>query len=452
MKRKNIILILLGVWLCLLIAMVLCVNFYVDKKRIRLRSELRENIESLFEGQSSGGTFVTNDDGFFDEAFSGYPVRHYKKIAIPSKPIKSDSDPEIKEFMTNKLKLDEKELAKIDEKEYDDWKQTYGDLSSLYELNWGDEYPNDNDEGWNIIRIYYGGADDDIIQTNVIFPYKVGLKKTEWGNYYTVEQAVNEAFEFYTTNPNSGFSNRYQKGSNSRIWSKIYDSCNEYFSIVKNEKYAGWTAGVPIYHPKNMSFEKVQRLYPYENGSMYNGYYIVFIAATQTTHYMIAENEKAVATDRQNLFIGWGICITILSMLFIVPLTIKERRAIKVKKEPFYNKLLRFCNPAIYMKDYDKAKVEAANVLYQKLQNTSSEDVEALNEIQAEAVSKLGISLIDKELLEDLLKKVHPKNFTKPYDAEKVALASELYSILQKENLTYNEFINVVEQSKKLQS
>lgn len=433
-----------GAWLCLLIAMVLCVNFYIDKKRVRLRLELRENIESLFEGQSSGGTFVTNDDGFFDEAFSGYPVRHYKKIAIPSRPTKGNLN-----GIDSKM---EKELSKFDEKIDDDWKQSYGDLASLYELNWGDEYPNGNDEGWNIIRIHYGGADDDIIQTNVIFPYKVGLKKAEWGNYYTVEQAVNEAFEFYTTDPNSGFSNRYQKGSNNSIWSKIYESNNEYFSIVKNENYLGWTAGIPICHPQNMRYEETQRLYPYENGWMHNGYYRVFIAATQTTHYMIEENKKAVATDKKNLFIGWGIGITILSMLFIVPLTIKERRANKVKKEPLYNKLLRLCNPSIYMKDYDKAKVDAANILYQKLLNTSSEDVEALNEIQAEAASKLGISLIDKEMLEDLRKKVHPKNFTKPYNAEKVALASELYSILQKDNLTYNEFIDVVEQSKKLQS
>ena len=442
MKRKNIILILWGIWLCLLIVMVLCVNFYTDKKRIRLRSELRENIASLFEGQSSGGVFVTNDDGFFDETFSGYPVRHYKKIAIPSRPTKVSL-----KGMNPKT---ENEMAGIDEKIYDDWKISYGDLASLYELNWGDKYPNDNDEGWNIIRIHYGGADDDIIQTNVIFPYKVGLKKSEWGNYYTVEEAVNEAFEFYTTNPNSGFSERYQKGSNSRIWSKIYDYNNEYFSIVKNENYLGWTAGIPIYHPKNMSFEKAQRLYPYENGSMYNGYYRVFIAATQTTHYMIEENEMAVATDKKNLFIGWGIGITMLFMLLIVPLTIKERKANKIKKEPLYYKLLRLCNPSIYMKDYDKAKVETANVLYQKLLNTSSADVEVINEIQAEAVSKLGITLIDKEQLEDLRKKVHPKNFTKPYNAEKVALASELYSILQKENLTYNKFIDVIEQSKKL--
>ena len=37
-----------------------------------------------------------------------------------------------------------------------------------------------------------------------------------------------------------------------------------------------------------------------------------------------------------------------------------------------------------------------------------------------------------------------------PYNAEKVALANELYSILSQDGLTYNEFVNVEERSKQL--
>ena len=84
MKRKNILLTLWSLWFFLLIALSFCVNSYIDKKRTRLRSELRENIGNLFEGQSNGDFFITNDDGLFDEAFSGSPVKHYKKIVIPS--------------------------------------------------------------------------------------------------------------------------------------------------------------------------------------------------------------------------------------------------------------------------------------------------------------------------------------------------------------------------------
>ena len=60
-------------------------------------------------------------------------------------------------------------------------KQDYGDLESLYELNRGDQYPNIYYDGWNLIRIYSGGSDDNIIEVNAIFLYQVGSKKTEWG-------------------------------------------------------------------------------------------------------------------------------------------------------------------------------------------------------------------------------------------------------------------------------
>ena len=156
MKRINIIIILWILWIVSMISMVFGVYYYIDNKRIRLRSEIRENVESIFEGQSSGDMFVSNDDGFFDVAYSGSLVRHYKKVAIPSKPSKGGLaaiDPS------------------IDEKIVDDWKQSYGDLASLYELNWGDKYPNQEDDGWSIIRIYCGGLDEDFIQTNTIFPY-----------------------------------------------------------------------------------------------------------------------------------------------------------------------------------------------------------------------------------------------------------------------------------------
>lgn len=442
MKRKSKILILWGLWFCLLAAMVFCVNYYIDKKRTRLRSELRENVKNLFDGQSSGNVFISDDDGFFDEAFSGCPVRHYKKVAIPSRPTKKWS----------KVTADkwEKELAKFDEKKDDEWKQSYGDLSSLYELNWGDEYPNDKDEGWDIIRIYYRGMDDDIIETNAIFPYRVGLKKSEWGNYCTVEQAVHEAFEFYTTDAKSRFSNRYQKGSNRRIWSEIHDCNNEYYSIVKNDNAASWIAGTPIYHPKNMDYDEAQRLYPYENGWMHNGFYRVFIAATQPTHYMIEENKTAVAADRKNLLIGWGVGITILFMSLIVPLTIKERRANKIKEETLYQRLLRLCNPKNFIKEYDKDRIDKANRLYQTLLNMNSDDKEALMQMQSMAVSELGISLIDKEELNELKRKVNPQNFMRPYNAEKVLLANELYSILSDESIDYVTMMEVKEKSKTL--
>lgn len=197
-----------------------------------------------------------------------------------------------------------------------------------------------------------------------------------------------------------------------------------------------------------MSYEKAQRLYPYENGWMHNGFYRVFIAATQTTHYMIEENETAVMADRKKLLIGWGISITILFMLLIIPLTIRERKANKIKTETLYQRLLRLCNPKNFIKEYDKDKIDKANKLYQRLLNMNSDDKDALMQMQSMAVSELDISLIDKEELDELKQKVNPKNFMQPYDAEKVSLANELYSILSDENIDYVKMMEVREKSK----
>ena len=435
MKRKNIIIILWILWIVSIISMVFGVYYYIDNKRIRLRSEIRENVESIFEGQSNGDMSVTNADGFFDVAYSGSPVRHYKKVTIPSKPSKSGL-----------AAID----RSIDEKIVDDWKQSYGDLASLYELNWGDKYPNQEDEGWSIIRIYCGGRDEDFIQTNTIFPYKVGLKKSEWGNYYTVEQAVNEAFEFYTTNPKSGYSERFSKGSNNRLWSKIHDSSNEYFWIVENKNLNSWIAGIPIYMPEGKSFDEVQRTMPYENGWMHNGYYRVFIAATQERHYMIEEKDWAVNENRNQLLLWWGISLTVLFMSLIIPLTIKESKVNKKKSETLYQRLVRLCNPKNFIDNYDKEKVDKANIIYKRLLETTPDNNDALIEIQIQASSELGINFIDKAELEDLREKVNPKRFLNPYNAEKVSLANELYAILAKDNLTYGELMEVKEKSKQL--
>ena len=435
MKRKNIIIVLWILWIVSMIGMVFGVYYYINNKRIRLRSEIRENVESIFEGQSNGDMFVSNDDGFFDVAYSDSPVRHYKKVAIPSKPSKGG-------------------LAAINpsiyEKKVDDWNQSYGDLASLYELNWGDKYPNQEDDGWSIIRIHCGGSDEDFIQTNTIFPYKVGLKKSEWGNFYTVEQAVNEAFEFYSTSPKSGYSERFSRGSNNRLWSKIHDSNNEYFWIVENENSNRWTLGTPIYHPKGKSYDEVQQTMPYENGWMHNGYYRVFIAATQERHYMIEEKDWVVNENRNHLLLWWGISLTVLFMSLVIPLTIKESKVNKKKSETLHQRLVRLCNPKNFIDNYDKEKVEKANIIYKRLLETTPDNNDDLIEIQMQASSELGINFIDNAELEDLKEKVNPKRFLNPYNAEKVSLANELYAVLAKDNLTYGELVEVKEKLKLL--
>ena len=161
MKRQYIIGILCVLWIVSLIVAGVSIDKYIDNQRETLRLDLCHKVKALFEGQESGGAFVTNRDGFFDVVYSGFPVKHFKEVSIPSRP--EDNVDAILEGLTEKMN--------------EEWEKEYGDLDVLYELNWGDKYPNEHDDGWTINRIHYTPHYPDIIETNMIFPYRVGLKK-----------------------------------------------------------------------------------------------------------------------------------------------------------------------------------------------------------------------------------------------------------------------------------
>jgi len=200
------------------------------------------------------------------------------------------------------------------------------------------------------------------------------------------------------------------------------------------------------------SYDEAQRDEPYELGSMYNGYYHVFIATTQDKYYKIQLNEWAVTNNRNQLLLWWIVGSTILFFIFIIPLTVKQIKINNRKSETLYQRLSRLCNPAQFMDDnnYDKDKVEKANSIYKVLMETNPDDKETLEVLQYRASQELGIPLINSVQLEYLKEKVNPKNYMNPYNAEKVALANELYSILRKEGLTYNELTEVQERAKQL--
>lgn len=96
---------------------------YIDNKTDRLHSEIADSIRTLFEGQESSGQYYNAlNSGFFDDVFSGCSVKHYKEIPIPN-------------YSSSSF---EKQLEK---RHLEDWKDSYGDLSSLYLLNWGINTP-----------------------------------------------------------------------------------------------------------------------------------------------------------------------------------------------------------------------------------------------------------------------------------------------------------------------
>jgi hypothetical protein len=148
---------------------------------------------------------------------------------------------------------------------------------------------------------------------------------------------------------------------------------------------------------------------------------------------MIEEKDWAVNENRNQLLLWWGISLTVLFMSLIIPLTIKESKVNKKKSETLYQRLVRLCNPKNFIDNYDKEKVDKANIIYKRLLETTPDNNDALIEIQIQSSSELGINFIDKAELEDLREKVNPKRFLNPYNAEKVSLANELYAILAKD-------------------
>ena len=133
----------------------------------------------------------------------------------------------------------------------------------------------------------------------------------------------------------------------------------------------------------------------------------------------------------------------------VIPLTIIHNKKKKIANEGLLDKLKRMCNPANFIKQYDKDKVEKANAIYQQLMSNNL-DNEKLMELQAQAVAELGITLIDKNRLAKLKAKLNPQNYMKPYDAEKVSLANELFSRVNKKGLTYEEFVEIEKEAQKL--
>lgn len=300
-RKNNIIIALLGIWFLSMVGVFLLVNSYIDNQRTELRDDLRDGVKALFENQDDADVLVTDGDGFYDTAFSNHQVRHYKPTENPLRP-----KTPVKATKLSSSSIDKKVLDLIKDAD-EQLKQQYGDLQAIYELNWGDQFLNEYDEGWNIIRIYCSDNDNEnFIQTNTIFPYKVGLRKSEFGNTFTVQDAVDGAYQFFTTNERSFISNRYQKDSNRRIWDDIYDCCNKYYTIVRNDNPTIQSNGTPISQPKGMSYDVAARKMPYELTSMQNGFYRVFIAATQPTTYKIQEDKEMVDKDRNNLFYGGG--------------------------------------------------------------------------------------------------------------------------------------------------
>ena len=432
MKRSKIVLVAFLTYLVALTGMFFGVDNYIESKDDRLRKEIHDKLHSIFKDRQQ----------YIDVAYSGKKVG-YEKDSIPAKP--------------NPSKFKNVETNQIDHELYrsalDGWTDKYGNLTKMYRIHykrsdWSGSY--DFKDGWNLCMLEY---DYDGVYQTWLFPYAVGYIKQDhyFGNSYlpSVQSAVDEAFEYYTTDKNSTYFSKFEKGSIDRAWSEIYKAENEYYFMSKDETPRFSRTSFPLFE----NYSNDGKSYAYQRGYMYNDYYKVFLASSQPTTWTIRKwKGEPDIKEKKDLWMYWTIGLSILLSLVVVPICIIDVKHKKIKNESLHAKLMRLCNPSNFMKgnNYNKDKVDKANAIYKRLLEVSPEDIDALNELQQIAVSDLGINLIDSEKLEELKQIVNPQKYMKPYNPDKIAIANELYAILSKDNLTFSELLEVENKAKEL--
>ena len=119
-------------------------------------------------------------------------------------------------------------------------------------------------------------------------------------------------------------------------------------------------------------------------------------------------------------------------------------------KETMYERLKRLCNPAKFVDNYDKEKVDVANYIYSKLMSIDQNDEQAIDELVVIAEKDLRINLLDEYRFIYLKNRLNPKKYMEPYDAEKVTLSNELYSQLMQPDLNYTKYVQIISKSEPL--
>ena len=216
MKRTTIIGIAFATYVVAMIGMFFGVEKYIESKDNRLRREMHDKIDELFQGRKQ----------YVDVAYSGYKVG-YEKVPIPTLP--KPSKDLINADTTGLLGSISKEIGN----EYED---NYGKLTKMYRTHylrsdWDSDF--DYEDGWNLVVLEH---DYEGVYKTCIFPYAVGYFKQDYyfGDSYlpSVASAVNDAFEFYTTNNKSSYYGSFEKGCFNRVWSQINDAQNEYYYML----------------------------------------------------------------------------------------------------------------------------------------------------------------------------------------------------------------------------
>lgn len=436
--KKWLLIVTLVLWVVSVPVIVIIVNNYIEAKDNRLRKEFSNAITNIFNGRE-----------YIDVVYSGRKVS-YEKKEIPEKPEILLQDQDSIQLLFNKKKLSK-------------WNENYGDLYEMYQLKndrkkW--DVPYEEEDGWELIKISssYDNKHNACLVQQWIFPYAVGYKKQDYSFSYdytpSIRTAVNQTFDFLTTDQKSPIYEKFSKGSFYRIFNEVYQIENKYYFIFQDSIPGFWVLGETIYgNSPRYADENIggRIVSPMEYTYMHNGYYRVFVGITQPTTWSIKRRDWVVESDQSNLLKWWLISSGIFFAIIITVLSIFLYQRFKRISESDYDKLLRLSHPRNFMKPYDKDKVEKANLIYKELDNINKNDSDAINTLIQRCIDELNISFIDQTQLSELKRIVNPERFMNPYDAQKVHLANHLFSILNSDKISFIDFKEVSSKAKTLE-
>lgn len=120
------------------------------------------------------------------------------------------------------------------------------------------------------------------------------------------------------------------------------------------------------------------------------------------------------------------------------------------RNETYYKRLKRLFNPANYVDEYDKEKIDIANEIYSKVMNVTPDDNAAVYSLIATAESNLHINFLDEMDYNNMVNQLNPKKYVEPYDADRVSLANDLYAQIMQPDVNLTTFLRIKEQAKPL--
>lgn len=460
MKKQTTLWIVICAYAICIIGGYFITKMIIDKKDLRLRRAAYNSLEDFFSSQNR----------FINIGYSGKTVS-YEQILIPPKP----------QLVRNpKTFLDSLEYSMNDSygRRLAEWNDEYGDLRKLYKLKpkYVSEQSWNSDNQWSGWLFYgFETANKMNITEFQIYPYEVGQKKQsdEWGYYFmpSIQEAVDDAFEFHTTNSKSSYINDIVRNGEiaiSTLRNKVDNDYYELWSYDNMCKWQGkeyvdsiirWTdwSKYPVPHhllPCEYSYVDGLLVRDYYCGGMYNGYYSVRNKYVTLGYWDIKYNWywNPKAEDLKKMRIWYFGVLSTLFMACLIILLIIISKEKKINNESLKVKLLRQCNPQKLLenKPYNKELTDLANNLFQEINSTDESSETDLKELRQQAISTFGISFIEKKRLEELKRRCNPERYMKPYNAEKVSLANKLYDRLCSNDITIDEIEEIELQSKSL--